>query len=206
MTRAFIENIKTYSLNSYIFVYLFLTRVCFFVFSFTQGGRLLKCFPPDFSQHGVASPLAAAAAATAGNPVYVLATEDDTLMMMEPGMDTAPSPAGECSIDNQTNLIVNYLPQTMTQDDIRTLFASLGELESCKLVRDKTTGRLDTSTQNETITGRLDTSTQNETITGRLDTSTQNETITGRLDTSTQNETTIRVGWTQVPRVKLYYR
>jgi ELAV like protein 2/3/4 len=42
--------------------------------------------------------------------------------------------------ENQTNLIVNYLPQTMSQDDLRTLFSSLGELESCKLIRDKSTG------------------------------------------------------------------
>jgi len=44
--------------------------------------------------------------------------------------------------DNQTNLIVNYLPQTMSQDDLRTLFSSLGELESCKLIRDKSSGKL----------------------------------------------------------------
>ncbi|KAK2150879.1 hypothetical protein LSH36_384g02035 [Paralvinella palmiformis] len=43
--------------------------------------------------------------------------------------------------ESKTNLIVNYLPQTMTQDDIRSLFASIGELESCKLIRDKATGQ-----------------------------------------------------------------
>jgi ELAV like protein 2/3/4 len=41
----------------------------------------------------------------------------------------------------RTNLIVNYLPQTMSQDDIRALFSSLGEIESCKLIRDKSTGQ-----------------------------------------------------------------
>lgn len=40
----------------------------------------------------------------------------------------------------KTNLIVNYLPQTMTQEEIRSLFSSIGELESCKLIRDKMTG------------------------------------------------------------------
>jgi ELAV like protein 2/3/4 len=48
------------------------------------------------------------------------------------------SPTGE---ESKTNLIVNYLPQTMTQDDIRNLFTSVGEIESCKLIRDKTTGQ-----------------------------------------------------------------
>lgn len=42
--------------------------------------------------------------------------------------------------DSKTNLIVNYLPQNMTQEEFRSLFGSIGEIESCKLVRDKITG------------------------------------------------------------------
>lgn len=41
----------------------------------------------------------------------------------------------------RTNLIINYLPQTMTQDEIKDLFGSVGAIESCKLVRDKGTGQ-----------------------------------------------------------------
>ncbi|CAF3871101.1 unnamed protein product [Rotaria sp. Silwood2] len=41
----------------------------------------------------------------------------------------------------RTNLIINYLPQTMTQDEIKDLFGTIGAIESCKLVRDKTTGQ-----------------------------------------------------------------
>ncbi|XP_071522066.1 ELAV-like protein 1 isoform X8 [Panulirus ornatus] len=44
--------------------------------------------------------------------------------------------------ESKTNLIVNYLPQNMTQEEIRSLFSSIGELESCKLIRDKVTGEL----------------------------------------------------------------
>ncbi|CAD5212782.1 unnamed protein product [Bursaphelenchus okinawaensis] len=44
-------------------------------------------------------------------------------------------------IESKTNLIINYLPQTMSQDEVRSLFASMGPIESCKLVRDKTTGQ-----------------------------------------------------------------
>lgn len=51
---------------------------------------------------------------------------------------SAGSPQG--SEDSKTNLIVNYLPQTMTQEEIRSLFQSIGEVESCKLIRDKVTG------------------------------------------------------------------
>lgn len=43
--------------------------------------------------------------------------------------------------DSKTNLIVNYLPQTMSQEEIRSLFASIGDVESCKLIRDKVTGQ-----------------------------------------------------------------
>lgn len=44
--------------------------------------------------------------------------------------------------ESKTNLIVNYLPQTMTQEEIRSLFSSIGEVESCKLIRDKVTGKI----------------------------------------------------------------
>lgn len=50
------------------------------------------------------------------------------------------SPVSPGAEDSKTNLIVNYLPQTMTQEEIRSLFSSIGEVESCKLIRDKTTG------------------------------------------------------------------
>lgn len=42
--------------------------------------------------------------------------------------------------DSKTNLIINYLPQNMTQEEIRSLFCSIGEVDSCKLIRDKQTG------------------------------------------------------------------
>ncbi|XP_026476720.1 ELAV-like protein 3 isoform X1 [Ctenocephalides felis] len=37
----------------------------------------------------------------------------------------------------KTNLIVNYLPQTMTQEEIRSLFESVGRVENCKLIYGK---------------------------------------------------------------------
>ncbi|KAJ3612832.1 hypothetical protein NHX12_019090 [Muraenolepis orangiensis] len=47
---------------------------------------------------------------------------------------------GDESKDGKTNLIVNYLPQSMSQDELRSLFSSIGEVESAKLVRDKVAG------------------------------------------------------------------
>lgn len=81
--------------------------------------------------------------------------------MMQNGMDTLPQQngsihtnsssssnshnssqtnAGGNQEESKTNLIVNYLPQTMTQEEIRSLFSSIGDVESCKLIRDKVTG------------------------------------------------------------------
>lgn len=48
---------------------------------------------------------------------------------------------GEEGKDAKTNLIVNYLPQNMSQEELRSLFSSIGEVESAKLIRDKVAGR-----------------------------------------------------------------
>ncbi|XP_031839181.1 ELAV-like protein 3 isoform X5 [Nomia melanderi] len=67
--------------------------------------------------------------------------------MMSNGMDTIVQQNGGSTLgqapqeESKTNLIVNYLPQSMTQDEIRSLFSSIGEVESCKLIRDKLTGQ-----------------------------------------------------------------
>lgn len=78
--------------------------------------------------------------------------------MMQNGMDAMPQQNGSLhnssvnshnsasqtpsNEESKTNLIVNYLPQTMTQEEMKSLFSSVGEVESCKLIRDKTTGEL----------------------------------------------------------------
>lgn len=49
---------------------------------------------------------------------------------------------GDDGKDSKTNLIVNYLPQSMSQDELRSLFTSIGEVESAKLIRDKVAGML----------------------------------------------------------------
>ena len=38
---------------------------------------------------------------------------------------------------DNNNLIVNYLPQSMTEEEIGKLFSSVGEVRECKLIRDK---------------------------------------------------------------------
>ena len=41
---------------------------------------------------------------------------------------------------NKTNLIVNYLPQTMTDENFRVLFAKYGDIRSARIIRNKNTG------------------------------------------------------------------
>ena len=43
------------------------------------------------------------------------------------------------STTNPTNLIVNYLPQTLTDEEFRSMFLSIGPLKSSKIIRDKAT-------------------------------------------------------------------
>jgi len=70
---------------------------------------------------------------------------------MANGMDTVVQQNGGSTLgqtsqeESKTNLIVNYLPQSMTQDEIRSLFSSIGEVESCKLIRDKLSGKISIS-------------------------------------------------------------
>ncbi|KAG7460330.1 hypothetical protein MATL_G00220200 [Megalops atlanticus] len=56
-------------------------------------------------------------------------------------LPNGPVMASSSSDDSKTNLIVNYLPQSMTQEEFKSLFGSIGDIESCKLVRDKITGQ-----------------------------------------------------------------
>lgn len=78
-------------------------------------------------------------------------TQTHIIKMMSNGLDSSVvgqqnggsgSGQGGGQEESKTNLIVNYLPQTMTQEEIRSLFSSIGEVESCKLIRDKVTGKL----------------------------------------------------------------
>ncbi|CAH8588662.1 unnamed protein product [Schistosoma bovis] len=41
---------------------------------------------------------------------------------------------------DETNLIINYLPPYMSKEEVKVLFSTCGKVESCKLIRDKTSG------------------------------------------------------------------
>lgn len=42
--------------------------------------------------------------------------------------------------DSQRNLIVNYLPNSLTPVAFKAMFAPFGEIESCRIIYDKATG------------------------------------------------------------------
>lgn len=41
----------------------------------------------------------------------------------------------------RTNLIINYLPQSMTEKDLYSLFVTIGPVESCRVMKDYKVGR-----------------------------------------------------------------
>lgn len=44
------------------------------------------------------------------------------------------------SSSQQTNLIINYLPQSLTDEEFRSMFLSIGPIKNAKIIRDKPTG------------------------------------------------------------------
>uniref|UniRef100_A0A336LN38 CSON012287 protein n=1 Tax=Culicoides sonorensis TaxID=179676 RepID=A0A336LN38_CULSO len=65
-----------------------------------------------------------------------------TTMLGHPSSSSTSSLAGAAAINSQqqTNLIVNYLPQDMTERELFSLFTTMGPIESCKIMRDLKTG------------------------------------------------------------------
>lgn len=92
------------------------------------------------SPGGNSAAAAANAAAAAAGAAAVAAAAAAAAQNGGGGGNVSGSSSTQPDDDSKTNLIVNYLPQTMTQEEIRSLFSSIGEVESCKLIRDKVTG------------------------------------------------------------------
>jgi ELAV like protein 2/3/4 len=46
------------------------------------------------------------------------------------------------TLDNRTNLMVNYLPPTMNEEELKSMFSTVGEIDSFKLVKGKNYGFL----------------------------------------------------------------
>lgn len=44
------------------------------------------------------------------------------------------------NVNNRCNLIVNYLPQSLKEQDFNLLFSKVGQLKTCKLMFDRQTG------------------------------------------------------------------
>ncbi|XP_014204731.1 sex-lethal homolog [Copidosoma floridanum] len=46
----------------------------------------------------------------------------------------------KCDSIDQTNLIINYLPQSMTEKELYSMFVTIGAVESCRIMKDYKTG------------------------------------------------------------------
>lgn len=96
---------------------------------------------PQTSMRGAVtySPLTAAAvaAAAAANYTQQLQKKHEH----QPASSNPDDKDGPEQKEMKYNLIVNYLPQTMTQEEFKALFMAMGEIESCRLIKDKTNGQ-----------------------------------------------------------------
>ena len=58
------------------------------------------------------------------------------------GPEVSPAKSTSSSVDHdESNLIINYVPATMTQEELRLLFSQVGPVENSKVVQDKITGQ-----------------------------------------------------------------
>ncbi|CAB0030881.1 unnamed protein product [Trichogramma brassicae] len=51
-----------------------------------------------------------------------------------------PPQQNKNSGDDRTNLIINYLPQSMTEKELYSMFVTIGPVESCRVMKDYKTG------------------------------------------------------------------
>jgi len=70
--------------------------------------------------------------------IYCLAGWDDGTVAT--CSESSPQCCQQMATLNKTNLIVNYLPQSLTDDEFRQLFEKFGQVTGSKVVRDRATG------------------------------------------------------------------
>jgi len=62
---------------------------------------------------------------------------------MDPSLssDSVPGASASTEDDSTRNLIVNYLPSSLTPAAFKNMFTPFGEIDSCRIIYDKTTGQ-----------------------------------------------------------------
>lgn len=58
--------------------------------------------------------------------------EEEKVNKKEEKMDEQQKSNG----DDRTNLIINYLPQSMTEKELYSMFVTIGPVESCRVMKD----------------------------------------------------------------------
>ncbi len=49
---------------------------------------------------------------------------------------SSPNPGSSCDDSSRTNLIINYLPQNLTESELFKMFVTIGTVTNCKIMRD----------------------------------------------------------------------
>jgi len=60
--------------------------------------------------------------------------------MSETSSGESPGHTSETNSPDPSNLIVNYIPQSITEDGLRAMFEVYGQVERCKLLVDRKDG------------------------------------------------------------------
>jgi len=78
----------------------------------------------------------------AGESINLADSEEDDfgLALINKNGNVAPNPSLSVVMD-KCNLIINYLPQTFTENDVMRYFSPFGLIDQCKVVRDFRTGK-----------------------------------------------------------------
>lgn len=66
------------------------------------------------------------------NSVSTSSTQEEKEIKKEEKMDEQQKSNG----DDRTNLIINYLPQSMTEKELFSMFVTIGPVESCRVMKD----------------------------------------------------------------------
>lgn len=61
-------------------------------------------------------------------------------MASAPGSEQNPANTQNCNVSGdesaKTNLIINYLPQNLTESELFKMFVTIGTVTNCKIMRD----------------------------------------------------------------------
>jgi RNA recognition motif-containing protein len=86
---------------------------------------------------------------TNGNISVSNGQQNNSISMMKQQQQQQQQQGGVAAQSNKSNLLVNYLPQSMKEQDFNMLFSKVGPVKSCRLMYDRQTGTHTTTQMQE---------------------------------------------------------